>query len=147
MIDYEISFHDLSKEKTLYNYVVIVAEYDGKLVWVRQHGQNSWEIPGGHIESNETPEMAARRELWEETGALEYTLTQVCDFSVTNNGKQSYNRLFYCKIDKLGQLPKMEIEEISFRIENPEVLTHGTIQLTLIDKVKETLNIRLVRSN
>jgi hypothetical protein len=37
----------------------------------------------------------------------------------------------------------MEIEEILLSIENPAVLTHGNIQPTLIDKVKEKLNITL----
>jgi 8-oxo-dGTP diphosphatase len=29
-----------------------------------------WDIPGGHLEANETPEMAAIREAYEETGAV-----------------------------------------------------------------------------
>ena len=42
----------------------------------------SFEIPGGHIEPGESPEQAARRELYEETGALDYTLQPVGVYGV-----------------------------------------------------------------
>jgi ADP-ribose pyrophosphatase len=45
---------------------------DGRIVLVRQFryawGTSSWECPAGHAEAGETPEVAARRELEEETG-------------------------------------------------------------------------------
>ncbi len=140
MIDFSINFHDLNNERNKFNYVVIVTQYKEKWVWVRQHNKLSWEIPGGHVDGDETPEMAAKRELWEETGALKYTLTAICDFSINNNGKQSYNRLFYCEIEQLGDLPESEIEEISFLSTTPKLLTHGKIQPILIDKVREIRN-------
>lgn len=46
----------------------------GKVLFVR-HPSRGWEIPGGHVESGETPEIALMRELKEETG-LEGTLVQ-----------------------------------------------------------------------
>ena len=141
MTGLSISFHDLDYQRNNFNYVVIVTQYQEKWVWVKQHNKVSWEIPGGHVDLGETPEMAAERELWEETGALKYNLSAICDFSIENNGKQSYNRLFYCEIEQLGDLPKSEIEEISFRTTTPDILTHGKIQPILIDKVKEIRNI------
>ncbi len=49
-------------------YVVIGTRYLDKWVFVRHKLRRTWEIPGGHIEEDETPLEAAQRELQEETG-------------------------------------------------------------------------------
>ena len=51
----------------------IILNPEGKVLLVRQHN-NSWSFPKGGIEPNETPLMAARREIAEEAGITELTL-------------------------------------------------------------------------
>jgi ADP-ribose pyrophosphatase YjhB (NUDIX family) len=49
----------------------VVAEREGKYLLIREavkkwHGK--WFVPGGKADVNESPEMAAHREVWEEAG-------------------------------------------------------------------------------
>lgn len=46
-----------------------------KMLLVYHKKLNKWAAPGGHIESTETPEQAAAREIYEETGISPKTLT------------------------------------------------------------------------
>lgn len=55
-------------------FAVIVCRHKEKWVYCQHRQRESFEIPGGHIEPGESPEQAAHRELYEETGALDYTL-------------------------------------------------------------------------
>jgi ADP-ribose pyrophosphatase YjhB (NUDIX family) len=52
--------------------VACFATWEDKVVWMKRatHPQKGfWSIPTGFMETGETPEQAAARELWEETGA------------------------------------------------------------------------------
>ena len=46
----------------------IINPYDKKILLVKHADYDKWLQPGGHIEPNETPEDAAVREVYEETG-------------------------------------------------------------------------------
>lgn len=141
MVEYNINFFSIDSTKDIFNYVVIVTRHNNQWVWVRKHNVLTWEVPGGHVEKGETPEEAAQRELWEETGAQNYSLTPVCDFTINSNGKQSYNRLFYAQVDEFDTLPNFEIQEVKFANSIPNKLTHGTIQPILMQRVIDLMQL------
>lgn len=121
-------------------YAVIAAIYKGKWLFVRHQDRNTWEIPGGHIEEDETPVEAARRELMEETGALKFDLECVATYSVTIDGMSGYGRLFFAEVKRLGSIPDIsEIAEVRASAYLPEKLTYPEIQPHLFSRTIDFL--------
>lgn len=115
-------------------YVVIGARYQEKWLFVRHKLRDTWEVPGGHIEKGETPDQAAARELHEETGAVDFKMKAVCDYSVTRE-VETFGRLYLAEIKELGKLPDMEIVEVRPYHESMQ-WTYSAIQPLLLDYIK-----------
>jgi 8-oxo-dGTP diphosphatase len=126
-------------ENIKFSCAVIVPQYKGKWVFVRQRGKGTWELPGGTHEINESITEAAERELFEETGAKKFSLTPLCISSVDIDGCLSYGLLFYSEIGEFGELPDSEIEEVKLFNSIPEKLTYPEIHRVLFDKALEFL--------
>ncbi|MCS5423165.1 MULTISPECIES: NUDIX hydrolase [Psychrilyobacter] len=129
----QIKFYNqnaLDKKK----YSIIIPLYEGKLVLVKHEKRDTLELPGGHIEKGETAEMAAKRELYEESGATSFELTYLCDYSVEKNGDLGYGSVFMAAINKFGNLPNFEMEDKFLVGEIPENLTYPEIQGEFIRK-------------
>ena len=124
----KVSFHEIgSIDENLLGFVVIRANYQDKWVFVRHKERETWEMPGGHIEDGESIIEAARRELYEESGAVEFEIEAVCDYSVTKDEGTTYGRVFSSKIIELGKLPEMEIGEVGLFDDMPAKLTYPYI--------------------
>lgn len=82
----EVRFYDDPPDERL-RFAVILAVHNEKWVFCRHKARQTYELPGGHRETGETVCAAARRELWEETGAREYTLAPVCAYGVTGRNR------------------------------------------------------------
>ena len=99
--------------------VVCVSKYKDKYVFSYNKKRNGWEIPGGHIEEGETWEEAAKREMYEETGAIKINVEPICVYKIS-----TFGLLCYCEILELEELPKeSEMVKIMFSDSLPDNLT------------------------
>ena len=57
----------------------IMAVYKGRWLFCMHRERETWEHPSGYIEVGETPMEAAKRELYEETGAIDFEIEPLCD--------------------------------------------------------------------
>ena len=119
-----------------YRYVVTLSRVNGQWLFSRHRGRDTWETQGGHIEPGETPEQAARRELWEESGAEEYTLTPVCDYWSCDDRSSAVGVVFLAEITRLGPLPDFEMEELRTFDALPEQVTYPHITPLLVEAVE-----------
>ena len=130
----KVDFYD-TIEDSLLSYAVIVSRFNGQWVFCKHKKRNSFEIPGGKREIKELINDTATRELWEETGALYYTIQPVCVYGVSKNNKEDYGMLYYAEIFDFGLLPDMEIEETVLFDKLPTNWTYPLIQPLLLEKV------------
>lgn len=104
---------------------------------VRHKRRQSWELPGGHREIDESPEEAARRELYEETGATKVRLDLAGIYSVCINDAVTFGKFYYAQIKELARLPESEIAEVNIVDDIPDDLTYPEIQPLLYKTVLE----------
>lgn len=123
-----------------YRFVVIFTRYRGKWLYCRAKERGTFETAGGHIEHGETPLDAAKRELYEETGAKRFDIISVFDYSVHIPAEFSNGQVFLANIHELGALPDYEMAEIKLfdgipeKMRFPQILPVLFKELNKIDK-------------
>jgi 8-oxo-dGTP diphosphatase len=137
----KVNFQDNIADE-LITFAVIIAKTDGKWVFCRHRERNTYEVPGGHREQGETVLEAAKRELQEETGAVDFNIKPICVYSVTGKTKvnktdndTSYGMLYYADIFSFEELHS-EIEEILITDSLVENWTYPLIQPKLLEEAK-----------
>jgi 8-oxo-dGTP diphosphatase len=140
----EVKFYD-EVEDSLLHFAVIIAKHDNKWVFCKHKNRNTYEVPGGHRDVGEDILETAKRELFEETGAREYTIVPVCIYSVygndgvIHNKTESFGMVYYADIKTFDALPSFEMEKIEFFHEVPKDLTYPAVHPLILAKVDEKL--------
>lgn len=119
-----------------YIFVVVLSIYNGKIMLSRHKNRTTWETQGGHIEKGETPLEAAKRELYEESGAVRYRINPAFDYWYSDEpGEAGANGMvFVAYVDGINDLPDSEMAEISFFDRLPDDLTYPDITPVLFRK-------------
>ncbi len=138
----EVCFYD-KIDDSLLKFAVIAAKTEKGFVYCKHKDRGTYEIPGGHREAGEDILATAKRELYEETGAIDFDIMPVCVYSVkgTDNTitqqEETFGMLYYAEVRDFVILPDYEMEEIVFLHQNPDQWTYPQIQPILNDKIRE----------
>ncbi|MNO40730.1 putative 8-oxo-dGTP diphosphatase YtkD [compost metagenome] len=135
----QVNLFNLEKEQEVHlEYVVIIVKYGEEWILARHQDRSTWEFAGGHIEVGESSDQAAVRELFEETGAEQFSIVPIAVYTVIlNDVHGSFGKLYFAKVEQFAELPPYEMAEIKGFTEIPSDLTYPLIYPTLITKVQD----------
>lgn len=138
----EVKFYD-NADDGLLKFAVIISKSNGKWVFCKHKERQTYEIPGGHRERGESILDAAKRELKEETGAVDFTIKPVCAYSVKgktrineNADDETFGMLFAADIFSFEEI-RSEIEKIILTDELVDNWTYPLIQSKLIQEAQK----------
>ena len=104
--------------------------------------RETYEVPGGRREVGESILETAKRELVEETGAVDFDMKPICVYSVKgktrvneNENDESFGMLYFADIYSFGEI-NSEIEKILTTDTLVENWTYPLIQPKLIEEAR-----------
>ena len=135
----EVKFYD-TVDDALLKFAVCISRSGGKWVFCKHKDRDTYEVPGGHREAGEDILETARRELREETGAVQFDIKPICVYSVTgknsvnHTGEETFGLLCSAEITEFSGRLESEIEKIVLMDRLPENWTYPQIQPRLIER-------------
>ena len=137
----EVKFYDNVPDELL-KFVVIISKTAGKWIFCKHKERDTYEVPGGRRELGENIFDTAKRELREETGAVEFDIKPICVYSVKgktrvneNAEDESFGMLFIADVFSFEELHS-EIEKILITDTLVEDWTYPLIQPMLIEEAR-----------
>lgn len=144
-ITMKVQFYEEVSDELL-KFAVIIAKADGKWVFCKHKDRSTYEVPGGHREKGEAILDTAKRELYEESGAIDFELKPICVYSVigkTRDGEdlreETFGMLYYAEIHEFEKQLHYEIKEVLLSESLVTEWTYPLIQPRLIEKVIQIL--------
>lgn len=135
----EVKFYD-TVDDSLLKFAVIISQSNGKWIFCKHKERDTYEAPGGHREVGEDILETAKRELQEETGAIQFDIKPICVYSVTGKnsvnetGEETFGLLCYAEIREFSGKLESEIEKVVLMDELPQNWTYPLIQPKLIEE-------------
>ncbi len=138
----KVDFYD-EIEDSLLEFAVIIARTEGKWVFCKHRERDTYEVPGGHREANEAIFDTAKRELYEETGAIDFDIKPICVYSVEGNKREGeilmekdYGMLYFAEIYSFEKELHNEIEKLLITDTLVDNWTYPLIQPKLIQEAQ-----------
>lgn len=135
----KVNFYEQVDDELL-RFAVIIARHNGKWVFCKHRERDTYELPGGHREPGEQILDTAKRELQEETGAIEFSVHPVCVYSVigknrvNESGEECYGMLYVAEIETFQGELHSEMEQVLLLEELPTKWTYPEIQPLLVEE-------------
>lgn len=139
-----------SVDDGLLKIAVIVSRFKGKWVFCKHRERMTYECPAGHREPGESILEAAKRELYEETGAVEFQISPISAYSVLSYDEvldrmeENFGMLYFAEIKRLEDLlDGFEIERIELLDKLPDKWTYPEVQPIFLKRVAGLLNLNI----
>lgn len=131
----EVKFYDSITDELL-KFAVIISKSNGKWVFCKHKERDTYEVPGGHREENESID---------ETGATQFVINPICVYSVTgknrvnDSSEETFGMLYFADIIMFEEELHSEMEKVVLLDELPTEWTYPLIQPLLIEEYKRRL--------
>lgn len=131
----KVNFYDSVDDAKL-KYAVIISKTNGKWVFCKHKQRDTYEVPGGHREEGEDILTTGKRELNEETGAVDFDIKPICVYSVDRGDTETFGMLYFADIRSFEEIHS-EIEKIIITDSLPENWTYPLIQPFLLEHAEK----------